>query len=135
VLAPRSDSRAHEKALGLGHPIGSAEIDRPRSHGRRHGAFAVILVLTDLSGAATLIDHGEIGRRWCLPTLFMLSFEIGAILTGVLFSITEGDQSRQPQSPMPSSHVGGASIEKAAADKPTACHGPDRTSRADAYSP
>jgi hypothetical protein len=55
-------------------------------------AFALILILVDPSGIATLINHGRSQGIAVLVGTLVLTFGIGATLTGVVFIITEDNE-------------------------------------------
>jgi hypothetical protein len=55
-------------------------------------AFALILILMDPSGIATLINHGGNQGTAVFVGTIVLTFGIGATLTGVVFIMTEDDE-------------------------------------------
>ena len=55
-------------------------------------AFALILILVDPSGIATLINHGGSQGITMLVGTLALTFGIGATLTGVVFIMTEDNE-------------------------------------------
>ena len=55
-------------------------------------AFALILILVDPSGIATLIDHGGSQGTTVFVGTLVLTFGIGATLTGVVFIMTENNE-------------------------------------------
>src|SRR5258708_9317682 len=83
-------ARANEKAIRVGHPGGPVEIGRPRCDGRGDGlALALILILMDPSGIASAVDHGGSQGFTVFVGTLVLSFAIGATLTGVVFMMTD----------------------------------------------
>jgi hypothetical protein len=52
-------------------------------------AFALLLVLVDPSGIATLVGHGGSQGITVFVGTLMLTFGIGATLTGAIFIMTE----------------------------------------------
>jgi hypothetical protein len=54
-------------------------------------ALALMLIAMDPSGIATLIAHGGSGGPAVFAGTLMLTFGIGATLTGVVFIMTEDD--------------------------------------------
>jgi hypothetical protein len=54
-------------------------------------AFALILILLDSSGIASLIDHGGRQGTAVFVGIIVLTFGIGATLTGAVFIVTEDD--------------------------------------------
>ncbi len=55
-------------------------------------AFALILILVDPSGIATLIDHGGSQGTAVFVGTLVLTFGIGATLTGVVFIMMENNE-------------------------------------------
>ena len=55
-------------------------------------AFALILILMDPSGIATLINHGGNQGTAVFVGTIVLTFRIGATLTGVVFIMTEDNE-------------------------------------------
>lgn len=55
-------------------------------------AFALILILVDPSGIATLINHGGSQNITVFVGTLVLTFGIGATLTGVVFIMTEDNE-------------------------------------------
>jgi hypothetical protein len=87
-LSPGAASANEEKAIRVGNPVGAAEIGRARGHGVAMGlAFALILMVMDPSGIAALVQQ-EGNQVGAVGTL-MLTFGIGAALTGAVFMMTE----------------------------------------------
>ena len=78
------------KRPGLDSPSGAARLVSQTAMGLAIGlAFAITRVLVDPAGIATLIAHG--GRQTiavCVGTI-VLTFGIGATLTGAVFILTE----------------------------------------------
>jgi hypothetical protein len=54
-------------------------------------ALALILILVDPSGIATLVAHGGSQGPAVFAVTLVLTFGIGATLTGVVFIMTEDD--------------------------------------------
>jgi hypothetical protein len=54
-------------------------------------AFALLLILIDPSGSATLIEHGGSQGIVGFVGTLVLTFAIGATLTGAVFILTEDD--------------------------------------------
>jgi hypothetical protein len=54
-------------------------------------ALALMLIAMDPSGIATLIAHGGSGGAAVFAGTLMLTFGIGATLTGVVFIMAEDD--------------------------------------------
>ena len=54
-------------------------------------ALALVLILMDPSGIAGVVDHGGSQGFTVFVGTFVLSFGIGATLTGVVFMMTEGN--------------------------------------------
>lgn len=80
-----------KKPSGLVTPSGLLKLVSHAAMGIAMGlAFALILIVTNPSGVATLIDHGGQGITAVVGTL-VLTFAIGATLTGVVFIMTEDD--------------------------------------------
>jgi len=81
---------ADEETSGIGEAPGAGEIGRSRGHGLAIGlAFALLLILDDPAGVATLIAHGgEQAIAVCVGTI-VLTFGIGATFTGAIFILTE----------------------------------------------
>jgi hypothetical protein len=52
-------------------------------------AFALILILIDPAGIATLVDHGGSQGVIVFVGTVVLTFAIGATLTGAVFIVTE----------------------------------------------
>jgi hypothetical protein len=79
-----------KKRPGLASPSGAARLVSQTAMGVAMGlVFALILTIVDLEGIATLIAHG--GRQAiavCVGTI-VLTFGIGATLTGAVFILTE----------------------------------------------
>lgn len=79
-----------KKRSGLASRSGAARLVNQTAMGVAMGlAFALILMLLDPSGIATLIVHG--GKQAiavCVGTI-VLTFGIGATLTGAIFILTE----------------------------------------------
>jgi hypothetical protein len=78
------------KRPGLASPSGAARLANQTAMGVAMGlAFALILMLLNPAGIATLIAHG--GKQAitvCVGTI-VLTFGIGATLTGAIFILTE----------------------------------------------
>lgn len=55
-------------------------------------AFALILIVVDPSGIATLIDHGGSQGITVFVGTLVLTFGIGATLTGVVFIMMENNE-------------------------------------------
>lgn len=55
-------------------------------------AFALILIVVDPSGIATLIGHGGSQGTSVFVGTLVLIFGIGATLTGVVFIMTEDNE-------------------------------------------
>jgi len=55
-------------------------------------AFALVLILVDLSSIATLIGHGGGQGTTVFVGTLVLTFGIGATLTGVVFIMTEDNE-------------------------------------------
>jgi len=55
-------------------------------------AFALVLILVDPSGIATLISHGGNQGIVVFVGTLVLTFGIGATLTGLVFIITEDNE-------------------------------------------
>jgi hypothetical protein len=55
-------------------------------------AFALILILVDPSGIATLIDHGGSQGTAVFVGTLVLTFGIGATLTGAVFIMMENNE-------------------------------------------
>lgn len=81
-----------KKPSGLITPSGLLRLANNAAMGIAMGlAFALILILTDPSGITTLIDHGgSQGMRVFVGTV-VLTFGIGATLTGLVFIMTEDE--------------------------------------------
>jgi len=72
-----------KKPQGLITPSGLLKLGSHAAMGVAMGlAFALVLMLADPSGIATLIAHGFVGT-------LVLTFGIGATLTGLVFIVTE----------------------------------------------
>ena len=54
-------------------------------------AFALILILIDPSDFATLVEHGGSQATTVFAGTLVLTFAIGATLTGAVFIMTEDD--------------------------------------------
>lgn len=52
-------------------------------------AFVLILILIDSAGTATVTEHG--GSQGAFVATVVLTFAIGATLTGIVFIMTEDD--------------------------------------------
>jgi hypothetical protein len=55
-------------------------------------AFAFLLILMDLSGIGTLIDHGGTQATTQFVSTLVLIFSVGTTLTGVVFILMEDDR-------------------------------------------
>jgi hypothetical protein len=55
-------------------------------------AFALVLILVDPSGIATLVGHGGSQGTTVFVGTLVLTFGIGATLTGVVFIMTEDNE-------------------------------------------
>jgi hypothetical protein len=79
-----------KKPSGLLTPTGLLKLVGHAAMGIAMGlAFALILIIMDPSGVATLVDHGgSQAVRGFVGTL-VLTFAIGATLTGVVFMMME----------------------------------------------
>ena len=55
-------------------------------------AFALILILVDPAGIATLIDHGGSQGTAVFVGTLVLTFGIGATLTGAVFIMMENNE-------------------------------------------
>ena len=89
---PAEPSGAHQKTIRVDHPVGTAAINRSRIHSVAMGlAFALILVVADPPGIATLLKHGGSQAISGFVGTIVLTFGIGATLTGVVFIMTEND--------------------------------------------
>jgi hypothetical protein len=79
-----------KKPSGLLTPSGLLRLVGHAAMGVAMGlAFAVILIIMDPSGIASLVDHGgSQAIRFFVGTL-VLTFAIGATLTGVVFMMME----------------------------------------------
>jgi hypothetical protein len=79
-----------KKRSGLASPSGPVRLVNQTVMGAAMGlAFALLLILVDPAGVATLIAHG--GRQAtavCVGTI-VLTFGIGATLSGAIFILTE----------------------------------------------
>jgi hypothetical protein len=79
-----------KKRPGLASPSAAARLANQTAMGVAMGlAFALLLILVDPADIATLIAHG--GRQAivvCVGTI-VLTFGIGATLTGAIFILTE----------------------------------------------
>ena len=78
------------KRRGLARPLGPTRLVGHAAMGVAMGlAFALLLILVDPAGVATLIAHGgEQAIAVCVGTI-VLTFGIGATLTGAIFILTE----------------------------------------------
>ncbi len=89
-----TESLLHTKRpSGLNTPSGLLKLVGHAAMGVAIGlAFALVLILVDPSGIATLIGHqGSQGTTAFVGTL-ALTFGIGATLTGVIFIMTEDNE-------------------------------------------
>ena len=82
-----------KRPSGLITPSGLLKLGSHAAMGVAMGlAFALILILVDPAGIATLIDHrGSQGTAVFVGTL-VLTFGIGATLTGVVFIMMENNE-------------------------------------------
>jgi hypothetical protein len=89
-----TESRLHTKRpSGLITPSGLLKLVGHAAMGVAMGlAFALILMLVDPSGIATLVAHGENQGIAVVVGTLVLTFGIGATLTGVVFIIMEDNE-------------------------------------------
>lgn len=81
-----------KKPSGLITPSGLLRLIGHASIGVAMGlAFALILVVADPPGIATLLKHGGSQAISGFVVTIVLTFGIGATLTGVVFIMTEND--------------------------------------------
>ena len=79
-----------KKPSGLVTPSGLLKLIGHVAMGVAMGlAFALLLVLVDPSGIATLVGHGGSQGITVFVGTLMLTFGIGATLTGAIFIMTE----------------------------------------------
>ena len=79
-----------KKPSGLVTPSGLLKLIGHAAMGVAMGlAFALLLVLVDPSGIATLVGHGGSQGITVFVGTLMLTFGIGATLTGAIFIMTE----------------------------------------------
>jgi hypothetical protein len=79
-----------KKPSGLVTPSGLLKLIGHAAMGVAMGlAFALLLVLVDPSGIATLVGHGGSQGIMVFVGTLMLTFGIGATLTGAIFIMTE----------------------------------------------
>jgi hypothetical protein len=80
------------KPSGLVSPAGLLRLVGHTAMGVAMGlAFALVLILMDPSGIGTLIDHGGSQATTVFVSTLVLTFSIGATLTGVVFILMEDD--------------------------------------------
>jgi hypothetical protein len=89
-----TESRLHTKRpSGLITPSGLLKLVGHAAMGVAMGlAFALILMLVDPSGIATLVAHGGNQGIAVVVGTLVLTFGIGATLTGVVFIIMEDNE-------------------------------------------
>jgi hypothetical protein len=89
-----TESLLHTKRpSGLISPSGLLKLVGHAAMGVAMGlAFALILILVDPSGIATLINHGGSQGITVFVGTLVLTFGIGATLTGVVFIMTEDNE-------------------------------------------
>ncbi len=81
-----------KKPSGLVTPSGLLRLVGHAAMGVAMGlSFALILMVMDPSGIATLIDHGGGQGTTVFVSTLVLTFGIGATLTGAVFIMTEDD--------------------------------------------
>ena len=79
-----------KKPSGLITPSGLLKLGSHAAMGVAMGlAFALVLMLADPSGIATLIAHGGTRAVAVFVGTLVLTFGIGATLTGLVFIVTE----------------------------------------------
>jgi hypothetical protein len=79
-----------KKPSGLITPSGLLKLGSHAAIGVAMGlAFALVLMLADPSGIATLIAHGGTQAVAVFVGTLVLTFGIGATLTGLVFIVTE----------------------------------------------
>jgi hypothetical protein len=79
-----------KKPSGLITPSGLLKLGSHAAMGVAMGlAFALVLMLADPSGIATLIAHGGTQAVAVFVGTLVLTFGIGATLTGLVFIVTE----------------------------------------------
>ena len=82
-----------KKPSGLVTPSGLLKLVSHAAMGIAMGlAFALILILVDPAGIATLIDHGRSQGTAVFVGTLVLTFGIGATLTGVVFIMMENNE-------------------------------------------
>jgi hypothetical protein len=81
-----------KKSSGLASRSGLLKLVGQAAMGVAMGlALALTLILVDPSGIATLIAHGGSAGPAVFAATLVLTFGIGATLTGVVFIMTEDD--------------------------------------------
>jgi hypothetical protein len=89
-LKPREQPLHTKKPSGLITPSGLLKLGSHAAMGVAMGlAFALVLMLADPSGIATLIAHGGTQAVAVFVGTLVLTFGIGATLTGLVFIVTE----------------------------------------------
>jgi hypothetical protein len=79
-----------KKPTGLASPSGLLRLGGHAAMGVAMGlAFALMLILVDPAGIATLVDHGGSRAITVFVGTLVLTFAIGATLTGAVFIMTE----------------------------------------------
>ncbi len=79
-----------KKPTGLASPSGLLRLGGHAAMGAAMGlAFALMLILVDPAGIATLVDHGGSQAITVFVGTLVLMFAIGATLTGAVFIMTE----------------------------------------------
>jgi hypothetical protein len=79
-----------KKRTGLASPSGLLRLANHAAMGVAMGlTFALMLVLINPAGIATLIEHGGMQAVAVFVGTLMLTFGIGATLTGAVFILTE----------------------------------------------
>jgi hypothetical protein len=89
-LKPQEQPLHTKKPSGLITPSGLLKLGSHAAMGVAMGlAFALVLMLADPSGIATLIAHGGTQAVAVFVGTLVLTFGIGATLTGLVFIVTE----------------------------------------------
>ena len=79
-----------KRRAGLASPSGVARLANQTAMGVAMGlAFALLLMVVDPAGVATLIAHGGRQAIAVFVGAIVLTFGIGATLTGAVFILTE----------------------------------------------
>jgi hypothetical protein len=80
----------HKKPMGSGDPAGLQKLLGQAAMGMAMGlALALLLILFNPAGVATLVDHGGTQAITVFVGTLVLTFGIGAAMTGAVFVIME----------------------------------------------